>query len=42
LIWTLEHPEQMSEMGKAARQVFEADYSAEANCQRRMEIYQQA
>jgi glycosyltransferase involved in cell wall biosynthesis len=38
--WAFEHPEQMREMGGKARQVFEADYSAEANYQRLMEIYQ--
>jgi len=38
--WAFEHPEQMREMGKAARQVFEANYSTEANYQRLMEIYQ--
>jgi glycosyltransferase involved in cell wall biosynthesis len=38
--WALEHPEQMREMGGKARQVFEANYSTEANYQRLMEIYQ--
>jgi glycosyltransferase involved in cell wall biosynthesis len=34
------HPEKMKEFGFAARQVFEANYSTEANYQRLMEIYQ--
>jgi hypothetical protein len=38
----LRHLKKGGEMGKAPRQVFESDFSAEANYQRLMEIYQQA
>lgn len=39
IIWAQKNPEKMIEMGKNARKKFEADYTADANYNRLMEIY---
>jgi glycosyltransferase involved in cell wall biosynthesis len=39
--WAFEHPEQMREMGKAARQEYEKCYTAEMNHKILMDIYRQ-
>lgn len=40
--WAWSHPEAMSEMGRAARQEYEAKYTAERNYGRLVDIYRQA
>jgi glycosyltransferase involved in cell wall biosynthesis len=40
--WAWTHPEEMAEMGRAARAEYEAKYTAERNYQMLMEIYQKA
>lgn len=40
--WAWQHPEQMQQMGRAARSVYEARYTADRNYQRLMDIYQMA
>ena len=40
--WACNHPERMQQMGKEARQEFEARYTAEKNYPQLMEIYQKA
>jgi glycosyltransferase involved in cell wall biosynthesis len=42
LEWLLEHPEQRVEMGHLGRRLVEADYDAEKNCQRLLEILKTA
>ncbi len=39
LAWVQSHPEQMAEMGRNARAQYEAEFSAEVNYRRLMEIY---
>jgi len=39
LAWAQAHPEQMEAMGRHARTQYEAEFSAEVNYQRLMEIY---
>ena len=39
IAWAQAHPEQMAEMGRTARAQYEAEFSAEVNYQRLMEIY---
>lgn len=39
LAWAQAHPEQMAEMGRKARAQYEAEFSAEVNYRRLMEIY---
>lgn len=39
MAWAQGHPEQMAEMGRKARAQYEAEFSAEVNYQRLMEIY---
>jgi glycosyltransferase involved in cell wall biosynthesis len=39
LAWALAHPEQMAAMGRNARAQYEAEFSAEVNYRRLMEIY---
>ena len=40
--WSWNHPQQMEEMGRAARAVFEAKYNRECNYRELMRIYEQA
>ena len=40
--WSWNHPQQMEEMGRAARTVFEAKYAMECNYHELMRIYEQA
>ena len=42
MLWAREHPEQMAEMGRNARALYEAEFSAERNYQQLMAIYQEA
>lgn len=42
MAWALTHPEQMATMGRNAREQYEAEFSAEVNYRRLMEIYQEA
>jgi glycosyltransferase involved in cell wall biosynthesis len=42
LAWAQAHPEQMAEMGRKARVQYEAEFSAEVNYRRLMEIYDEA
>ncbi len=39
MAWALSHPEQMAAMGRTARAQYEAEFSAEVNYRRLMEIY---
>ncbi|MCL5061578.1 MAG: glycosyltransferase family 4 protein [Candidatus Thermoplasmatota archaeon] len=39
MAWALAHPERMAEMGRTARAQYEAEFSAEVNYRRLMEIY---
>jgi glycosyltransferase involved in cell wall biosynthesis len=39
MAWALDHPEQMAVMGRNARAQYEAEFSAEVNYRRLMEIY---
>ena len=39
MAWALTHPEQMAAMGRAARAQYEAEFSAEVNYRRLIEIY---
>jgi len=40
--WAQQHPEQMAEMGRKARRLYEAEFTAERNHQQLMAIYQDA
>jgi glycosyltransferase involved in cell wall biosynthesis len=40
--WAWTHPDEMQEMGRAARAEYEAKYTAERNCQMLMDIYARA
>ncbi len=40
--WAWAHPEEMNEMGRAARAEYEAKYTADRNCQKLMDIYRRA
>ena len=42
VLWALAHPEQVSEMGRTARRLYEERYTPERNYQRLMEIYGEA
>lgn len=42
LTWALAHPEEMAAMGRRARLRYEAEFTAEANYRRLMEIYDEA
>lgn len=42
LDWAVEHPDQLKEMGLAARQVFDSNYAAAQNYQRLQQIYETA
>lgn len=42
LRWAQQHREEMAEMGRAARKLYEAEFSAERNYQQLMAIYQDA
>jgi glycosyltransferase involved in cell wall biosynthesis len=40
--WAWTHPQEMAEMGRAARAEYEAKYTAERNCAMLMQIYRRA
>ena len=40
--WALQHPEEMAEMGRNARALYEAEFTAERNYQQLMAIYEDA
>ena len=40
--WAIEHPDEMLQMGRNARSVYEEKYTSEANYRQLMEIYQKA
>ncbi|RRQ21648.1 glycosyltransferase family 4 protein [Thiohalobacter thiocyanaticus] len=42
MAWALENPENMAEMGRCARQRYEAEFSAEVNYRKLVEIYEDA
>ena len=42
MLWAQQHPQQMAEMGRNARAVYEAEFTAERNYQQLMAIYQSA
>ena len=42
MLWAQQHPEQMADMGRNARALYEAQYTAERNYQQLMTIYQDA
>lgn len=42
MVWAQQHPEQMAEMGRNARALYEAEYTAERNYRQLMAIYQDA
>ncbi len=42
LEWMLDHPEQRMEMGRLGRRLIEADYDAEKNCRRLLELLKAA
>ncbi len=42
LEWLIDHPQQRAEMGQLGRRLVEADYDAEKNCQRLLEVLKAA
>jgi glycosyltransferase involved in cell wall biosynthesis len=40
--WAFTHPQEMAQMGRWARQEFEANYTAERNCERLLNVYRLA
>lgn len=42
MLWAQQHPEQMAQMGKNARTLYQAEFTAERNYQQLMAIYQDA
>ncbi len=42
IAWLLDHPEQRAEMGQQGRRLIEADYDAEKNCRRLLEMLKAA
>ena len=42
MAWALAHPQRMAEMGRRARERYEADFTADRNYELLMDIYEQA